>query len=528
MWFMAVTLLTCGQIVDNPSNKGEMNPNKIKFYPKDLVYIKSMPKSTEISSIEFKNFGINPTILKKSSFLKALDYYRTRILDPNNKLDDKLLSGYSYSPWYNVEFITKKGNYKISLFLGGLGFMTMPNGKRGAILFNFYDFNTTIKEETRLLKKNKTKYQRYVTKEDSLFLRHTNLLKNRPQLHAYPRLDLRTLEAPLAYYYIRFKSSKNKSRYREYLYAILESKDSQNRLNFVLYIKQNYFDIISEVNWDNLILVSANTIWANNYISSADLKVPNEKRKHGLYYYRNKNDYPNTFSDQVINHWLDSLNHKNKEKVYIYLNKLYSNGVSYLRDADFELLYKLKPVETQNKLSNFLYDDKEKPNAYTLYLLAHFNTQNISVANKIVLARAKCDTENCNHKYANTAIYFMNPELGKKEVVSFLEKEIQEKSAIEDNYFNVKKVLKNYVTDLCKSSEDISILIDYLISDNLYVSDDITKDVLETIYNTSPKYFEKVLLTLREYKEKAGKEIKALEIAEKVKVLIDKKTKFNK
>ncbi len=127
-----------------------MNQDKVKFYPKDLVYIKSIPQQKEILSIALKKDDVSSnTALKVSLFKNALDHNNTRILNPNNKLDDKLLSGYSYSPWYVVEFTTVKGNYKITLFLGGLGFVTLPNGKRGAILFDLSDLK--IKEDEKLL-----------------------------------------------------------------------------------------------------------------------------------------------------------------------------------------------------------------------------------------------------------------------------------------------------------------------------------------------------------------------------------------
>jgi len=378
------------------------------------------------------------------------------------------------------------------------------------------DFNTVIEKEAKKLKKNKVLYQEYLAKEDSLFFRYNNRLKNSPQLHVHIRPDLRTLEMPLAYYYIRFKGSKNKERYREYLYAISASKDSKNRLDFVLDIKKKHKDLSDR--WEELTVRSANAIWANNLISSAELKLSNEKREYSLSYYRNKNNYQNTFSELVINYWADSLNLKNKEKTFTYLHKLYSNGASYYRDADFELLYKLKPIETQNKLLEYLYYNGSPDNS-TIVLFADFTTKNIPAASKLIALRKEMPLG--EQKYINTAIYFMNPEQGRKEVVSFLEKEILGKSAMEDNYFNARKVLKNYAINLCKSSADISILINYLKSDKRYVFGDITRaGVLEAIYKTSPKHFENVLLDLRGHKEKTGNDLKILEVAEEIKVEI--------
>lgn len=130
--------------------KKEMNQDKIGFYPNDLIYLKNIPQQDDILSITFKKGNVSSNIgLNTSLFKIIIDHDNTRILNPNNELDAKLLTNYSYSPWYVVDITTVKGNYKITLFLGGLGFMTLPNGKKGAILFDLSELK--IKEDERLL-----------------------------------------------------------------------------------------------------------------------------------------------------------------------------------------------------------------------------------------------------------------------------------------------------------------------------------------------------------------------------------------
>jgi len=402
------------------------------------------------------------------------------------------------------------------------------------------DFTIIMKEEAKLLKKNKVLYQEYLAKEDSLFLKYTHLLKNRPQLHVHRRPNLSAIEAPLAYYFIRFKNAKNKERYRDYLTAISVSKDDKNKIDFIFYIKKNHENLIEY--WDRFIVELVNTTWVNAYISSEPLRVEDEKRVNDLLSHQNLKTYPNRIPDRIIKVWADSLNKGNKEKSYRYLVKLYANGDNFFKDADFELLYKLKPTETINELVNHLYyepqsytfitrkdgttqkiatSDTNRPNNKTIRLFADFTTKNRPAANKLIALRKEIPLG--EQKYINTAIYFLNPEQGKKEVVSFLEKEIQGKVALEDNYFNARKVLKNFTTDLCKSSEDISILISYLKSDKLDIYGDIVREgVLEAIYNESSKYFEEVLLALRAHKAKIGKDSKVLKQAEKIEVEMKK------
>jgi len=153
--------------------------------------------------------------------------------------------------------------------------------------------------------------------------------------------------------------------------------------------------------------------------------------------------------------------------------------------------------ETQNMSANNLLDENGKINSNSLKQLAYLNTINIPVANKLTELRKQLDSKNeyYNNQYMNTAIYLMNPKQGKKELRLFLEKEIQGIETLNHNYSNLEMVMKNFTIDLCKA-DDISILIRYLITNEESYANSI--NLLEIIYEVSPKHYEKVLAVLKE------------------------------
>lgn len=70
------------------------------------------------------------SVLNQTKFLTLLD--KVERIRP----DDKMLMRWHYSHWYDIEFTTSSGNYKLTLYLGRLGYMTLPNGKMRAVLLN--------------------------------------------------------------------------------------------------------------------------------------------------------------------------------------------------------------------------------------------------------------------------------------------------------------------------------------------------------------------------------------------------------
>ena len=131
--FLSISFTTYGQ-----AKNMKKNEKWIWHYPEDLVCIKEIPKAKNILSLKLKLFDPNSDVqLDKKLFLFAIENANTKILDPKCKLDIETLQSYSFAPWYTIWLSTKKGDYNIELYHGGLSFITLPNGNRGAIQFNF-------------------------------------------------------------------------------------------------------------------------------------------------------------------------------------------------------------------------------------------------------------------------------------------------------------------------------------------------------------------------------------------------------
>lgn len=100
----------------------------------DFIFIENIPKSKEVirKGLSINSFPHASIKLNEVQFLKALDNKPRAV-----KNSDEILLMWNYSPWVDILFSTSEGKYEIQLFLGGLGFVTLPNGKKGAVLFDF-------------------------------------------------------------------------------------------------------------------------------------------------------------------------------------------------------------------------------------------------------------------------------------------------------------------------------------------------------------------------------------------------------
>ncbi|AXR69693.1 hypothetical protein [Leptospira mayottensis] len=98
----------------------------------DFIFIEKLPRSHEIITFRMKSRSqTRYSVLDQTKFLILL-LDKAKGIRP----DDEKLMNWHYSSWYDIEFTTSYGNYKLELYLGGLGFMTLPNGKTGAVLFD--------------------------------------------------------------------------------------------------------------------------------------------------------------------------------------------------------------------------------------------------------------------------------------------------------------------------------------------------------------------------------------------------------
>ena len=102
---------------------------KMNFRP-DFILIEKLPTASQILTLKISHCDSSLSVLGESEFLILLD--KAKPIQPKSEI----LLNWNYSPWYSIEFTTLSGNYKLELYLGGLGTMTLPNGKKGAVMFD--------------------------------------------------------------------------------------------------------------------------------------------------------------------------------------------------------------------------------------------------------------------------------------------------------------------------------------------------------------------------------------------------------
>ncbi|ASV06329.1 hypothetical protein ACO2J1_06715 [Leptospira interrogans] len=95
----------------------------------NLIFIEKLPMPYEIVTLKINNIYSKKN-LSKLEFLILLS--KAKRIQPK---DEKLRS-WHYSSWCNIQFLTIFGSYELKLYLGGLGFLTLPDGKTGALLFD--------------------------------------------------------------------------------------------------------------------------------------------------------------------------------------------------------------------------------------------------------------------------------------------------------------------------------------------------------------------------------------------------------
>lgn len=92
----------------------------------DFKFIDSIPTSSEIIDFDAKYF------LEENNKIKTDIFNFAKALNPT----DEIIQTWSYSPFCTISFATKKGDYQLELFLGGLSIMTLPTGEKGYVLFD--------------------------------------------------------------------------------------------------------------------------------------------------------------------------------------------------------------------------------------------------------------------------------------------------------------------------------------------------------------------------------------------------------
>lgn len=99
--------------------------------PTSLITLEEIPVAASVSDIKIDR-GINvkqAPPLTPDNLGTLLD--SARPLNPTNEA----IRVFHYAPWHDATFKGPKGEYRMKLFLGGRGFLLLPDGKVGAFDF---------------------------------------------------------------------------------------------------------------------------------------------------------------------------------------------------------------------------------------------------------------------------------------------------------------------------------------------------------------------------------------------------------
>lgn len=99
--------------------------------PSNMIMLEQFPASDNISDVTIAR-GINTkqvTPLTVDNFAALLN--SAKALDPT----DEKIRVWHYAPWHTVTFSGPEGQYRMSLFLGGRGFLLLPSGSVGPFEF---------------------------------------------------------------------------------------------------------------------------------------------------------------------------------------------------------------------------------------------------------------------------------------------------------------------------------------------------------------------------------------------------------
>jgi hypothetical protein len=100
-------------------------------HPGEMTELQQFPASGVVSNVSISR-GLNTkqvAPLTTVNFLPLLD--SARALDPT----DENIRAWHYAPWHTVTFSAPDGQYQMSLFLGGRGFLRLPDGNVGPFEF---------------------------------------------------------------------------------------------------------------------------------------------------------------------------------------------------------------------------------------------------------------------------------------------------------------------------------------------------------------------------------------------------------
>lgn len=91
----------------------------------DAVQLEASVLTQPVSQLVLRSFYPGKGSLTERDFLAG--FAGARLISPK----DPLLLAWNYSPWYSGSFSTPAGLHSFRLYLGGLGYLTLPDGRIG-------------------------------------------------------------------------------------------------------------------------------------------------------------------------------------------------------------------------------------------------------------------------------------------------------------------------------------------------------------------------------------------------------------
>ncbi len=134
-WSMAFTSEALGRILGEVEPQAGVPVGEILRNEVQLSVVEHLPHSEEITNITIST-GMNI----RSGGTLTKDKFR-RLIDSASPIppEDRSIRAWHYAPWYSLTFETEDGVHRLSLFLGGRGFLQLPGGELVAIEFRHPD-----------------------------------------------------------------------------------------------------------------------------------------------------------------------------------------------------------------------------------------------------------------------------------------------------------------------------------------------------------------------------------------------------
>lgn len=109
-----------------------LSQQDVLIWKRELITLESIPCPEDISGLVIErgiNIGQVISLTPESFSVLILS------AEPLNAAGESI-SAWHYAPWHDIRFEVDEMQYHMSLFLGGRGFLTLPDGRTGAFSFD--------------------------------------------------------------------------------------------------------------------------------------------------------------------------------------------------------------------------------------------------------------------------------------------------------------------------------------------------------------------------------------------------------